>query len=267
MHYFMKKLIKKNRPRLFFLEYQLLLVFNFFCNNLIFGINGLGVNSGFTYFDVKTSSDSKILKNGELVGYLTNHGFKNGLNHGFYLFYEYNNYEFETEINTLNRKYSFSFKNQLQNPYIHPKIYSTNFALENILFNVIRPITLLNVKKIIQSDFLLGFGLGISRTTPIVYNFFLNQYENFFIFDVNGEQDLSNGTLSLKTLNRRLNILKAENITYSINGQMGFRFRMFNIETSSFFRYTFPGQTANNRDLIHKLKGFGTLFFKVGIYF
>ena len=59
----------------------------------------------------------------------------------------------------------------------------------------------------------------MSRTTPIVYNFFLNQYDNFFIFDDNGEQDISNGTLSLKTLNRRLNILKAENIAYSINGQ------------------------------------------------
>ena len=50
---------------------------------MVFGINGLGVNSGFTYFDVKTSLDSKIFKNEELVGYLTNHGFINELNHGF----------------------------------------------------------------------------------------------------------------------------------------------------------------------------------------
>ena len=130
-----------------------------------------------------------------------------------------------------------------------------------------RPITLLNVMKVTQFDFLLGFGLGMSRATPIVYNFFLNQYNNLFIFDVNGVPDLSNGTLSLKTLNRSLNILKAENIAYSMNGQVGFRIRMFNIETSSFFRYTFPGQTANKRDLIHKLKGFGTLLIRLGIYF
>ena len=96
---------------------------------------------------------------------------------------------------------------------------------------------------------------------------FFNQYDNFFIFDVNGDPDLSNGTLSLKTLNRRLNILKAENIAYSINGQVGFRVRMFNIETSSFFRYTLPGQTANKRDLIHKLKGFGTLLLRSGDIF
>ena len=107
-----------------------------------------------------------------MVGYLTNHGFENGLNNGFYLFYEYNNYEFEAEINTLTKKYSFSFKNQLQNPNTQTKIYNTNFALENILLNVARPINLLNIKKVIQSDFLLGFGLGMSRTTPIVYNFF-----------------------------------------------------------------------------------------------
>ena len=78
---------------------------------------------------------------------------------------------------------------------------------------------------------------------------------------------MSNGTLSLKTLNRSLNILKAENIAYSMNGQVGFRLRLFNIETSSFFRYTFPGQTANKRDLIDKLKGFGTLLIRLGIYF
>ena len=64
---------------------------------MIFGINGFGVNSGFTYFDIKTSSDSKVFKNEELVGYLTNHGFENGLNYGIYLLYEYNNYEFEND--------------------------------------------------------------------------------------------------------------------------------------------------------------------------
>lgn len=267
MHYLPKKLIKRDRLYFFILKYHFLLGFIFFCNNMIFGINGFGVNSGFTYFDIKTSSDSKVFKNEELVGYLTNHGFENGLNYGIYLLYEYNNYEFETEINTLTKRYRFSFKNQLQNPNTQTKIYNTNFALENILLNVTRPITLLNFKKIIQSDFLLGFGLGMSRTTPIVYNFFLNQYDNFFIFDDNGVPDISNGTLSLKTLNRRLNILKVENIAYSINGQVGLRVRMFNIETSSLFRYTFPGQTANKRDLIHKLKGFGTLIIRLGIYF
>ena len=267
MDYFLKKLIKRDNLRLFILKYHLLLGFIFILNNMVFGINGLGVNSGLTYIDVKTSFDSKIFKNRQLVGYLTNHGFKNGLNHGFYFFYEHNNYEFETEINTLTKKYSFSFKNQLQNSNTQTKIYNTNFKLENILLNIVKPTTLLNIKKVIQSDFLLGFGLGMSRGTPIIYNFFLNQYDNFFIFDVNGDPDLSNGTLSLKTLNKRLNILKAENIAYSINGQIGFRVRMFNIETSSFFRYTFPGQTSNKRDLIHKLKGFGTLLIRLGIYF
>ena len=267
MHYLPKKLIKGDRLYFFILKYRFLLGFIFFCNNIIFGINGFGVNSGFTYFDVKTSSDSKIFKNEELVGYLTNHGFENGLNHGFYLFYNYNNYEFEAEINTLTKRYSFSFKNQLQNPNAQTKIYNTNFALDNLLLNVIRPITNLNFKKVINTDFLLGFGLGMGRATPIVFNSFLNQSENFFIFDVNGDPDLSNGTLSLRTLNRRLNILKAENIAYSINGQIGFRFRMFNIETSSFFRYTFTGKTANKRDLVHKLKGFGTLLIRLGIYF
>ena len=43
---------------------------------MAFAINGLGANNGFTYFDIKTSSDSKIFKNEELVGYLTNHGFE-----------------------------------------------------------------------------------------------------------------------------------------------------------------------------------------------
>ena len=170
MDYFLKKLIKIGRLKLYVLEFHFFLGFIF--NNMVFGINGLGINSGFTYFDVKTSLDSKIFENEELVGYLTNHGFKNGLNHGFYLFYEYNNYEFETEINILTKKYSFSFKNQLQNPNTQTKIYNTNFALENILLNVVRPITLLNIKKVIQSDLLLGFGLGMSRATPIVYNFF-----------------------------------------------------------------------------------------------
>ena len=42
----------------------------------------------------------------------------------------------KTEINTLTKKYSFSFKNQLQNPNTQTKIYNTNFALENILLNV-----------------------------------------------------------------------------------------------------------------------------------
>ena len=265
MNYFLKNLIKINRLRLYILEFHFFLGFIF--NNMVFGINGLGINSGFTYFDVKTSSDSKIFKNDELVGYLTNHGFKNGLNHGFYLFYEFNNYEFETEINILTKKYSFSFKNQLQNPSTQPKIYNTIFELENILFNAVRPITLLNIKKVIQSDFLIGFGLGMSRTTPIVYNFFLTQHGNFFIFDVNGDPNLSDGTLSLKTLNRRLNVLKAENIAYAINGQLGFRVRMFNIETSSIFRYTSLGQTPNKRDLIHKLNGFGTLLIRLGVYF
>ena len=86
MYYFLKKLIKIDRLYFFILKFHLFLGFIFIFNNMIFGINGLGVNSGFTYFDVKTSSDSKIFKNEELVGYLTNHGFENGLNHGFYLF-------------------------------------------------------------------------------------------------------------------------------------------------------------------------------------
>ena len=114
-----------------------------------------GINSGFTYFDIKTSSDSKIFKNEDLVGYLTNHGFENGLNYGLYLLYEYNNYEFETEINTLTKKYRFSFKISFKTSNTRSKIYNTNFALENILLNVTRPITLLNFKKIIQSDFFI----------------------------------------------------------------------------------------------------------------
>lgn len=232
-----------------------------FFNSFIYSYGGIGINSGINFFSVTSSHNSNIIQNNQTVAYLTNHGIKNGLNFGAYLYFHLNDGEINIEYNQLKKEYQFSFRNQLtSNQNNESKKYNTHFIQKRYCVLLNKYLIEKDLKPYLFSKGFLGFGIDIISSTPVIDNIFFKNNSRSFVFNGEGDPDLPHGTLSLSQLNDQ--IITEPLIKYMPGFilQTGYKIRLINLEITVLYRYEIM------KDLLHMEYGnFGSIKLRLGL--
>ncbi len=231
-----------------------------FCKSFIYPYGGIGINSGINYFSVDASIDSYIKENNNTIAYVTNHGINNGLKFGAYLYFHLNDGEIDFEYNQLEKEYQFSFKNKLDSYNGNAKMYKTHFIQKRFCVVLNRYLLEKYFKPYLFSKGFLGFGLGLTSSTPVIDNTFFKNNSRSFVFDGNGDPDLSHGTLSLSILNNRIDKDPLIKFFSKFILQIGYTIRLINIELTTLYRYEIM-----NQELHQNYRNFGTLKARLGL--